>query len=361
MQNQIDLGVVRISSSSELSFARHKILNCLELFGVDLVKASIAVSELSDSSRRCMSLFGQAFISMTCQKDHYSFENYNLDIRIYGTVDFEGDLIDQRQGNYGISDFSSVKKQFSFIAPVFLTDERLDRCKKVFSEPSKQELFESREREIQKSDELLRKIFPNKIAETLKSSNSNQQLIYDFHPDTTILFTDMVGFTEVASHLDAQGVVSLIDHIFCTFDALCDQHGVEKIKTIGDAYMAASGVPVPVDNHAQRIADLALDMLETHQRVMQEENLPIDIRIGIHSGPVVAGVIGRRKYAYDLWGDNVNVASRMESTGIPGEIQISIDTRRLLPKSYRCDIRGNVALKGHGSLEAFLLRGRSEL
>ena len=308
-----------------------------------------------------MSLFGQAFISMTCQKDHYSFENYNLDIGIYGTANFEGDLIDQRQGNYGISDFSSVKKQFSFIAPVFLTDERLDRCKKVFSEPSKQELFESREREIQKSDELLRKIFPDKIAETLKSSNSNQQLIYDFHPDTTILFTDMVGFTEVASHLDAQGVVSLIDHIFCTFDALCDQHGVEKIKTIGDAYMAASGVPVPVDNHAQRIADLALDMLETHQRVMQEENLPIDIRIGIHSGPVVAGVIGRRKYAYDLWGDNVNVASRMESTGIPGEIQISIDTRRLLPKSYRCDIRGNVALKGHGSLEAFLLRGRSEL
>jgi len=248
-----------------------------------------------------------------------------------------------------------------YIIPIQLwqtpNQKQIDQISAIFNEPSRDELFNALAQEKAKAESLLLNILPQGIVERIKSEEGT---IYDFHPCATILFTDMVGFTEIASHMDAHRVVSLIDHIFRRFDDLCDQHGVEKIKTIGDSYMAVAGVPIAVDNHAERMADLALDMLATHNRVVQEEGVSMELRIGIHSGPVVAGVIGHRKYAYDLWGDSVNVASRMESTGVPGEIQISVATRQLLPPRFRCDIRGNVALKGHGSIEAFLLRGRDQ-
>jgi class 3 adenylate cyclase len=253
----------------------------------------------------------------------------------------------------------SLSSRHDYIIPIPLwrdpSQEEIAAITAIFTEPSRDELFRALEQEKAKADSLLLNILPQGIVQRIQSEEGT---IYDFHPSTTILFTDMVGFTEIASHMDAHRVVSLIDHIFRCFDDLCDQHGVEKIKTIGDSYMAVAGVPLSVENHAERMADLALDMLATHNRVVQEEGVSMDLRIGIHSGPVVAGVIGHRKYAYDLWGDSVNVASRMESTGVPGEIQISIATRQLLPPRFRCDIRGNVALKGHGSIEAFLLRGR---
>lgn len=233
----------------------------------------------------------------------------------------------------------------------------LEQIRAIFAEQSRDELLSALEDEKAKAESLLLNILPKGIVERIKSEEGT---IYDSHPESTILFTDMVGFTEIASHMEAHRVVTLIDHIFRCFDDLCDRHQVEKIKTIGDSYMAVAGVPLPVENHAERMADLALDMLDTHLNVVKQEGVAMDLRIGIHSGPVVAGVIGHRKYAYDLWGDTVNVASRMESTGIPGEIQISVATRQLLPPRFRCDIRGNVALKGHGSIEAFLLRGREE-
>lgn len=242
--------------------------------------------------------------------------------------------------------------------PVWVTPDAalLERIKAIFIEQSRDELVSALEDEKAKAESLLLNILPQRIVERIKSEEG---VIFDYHPETTILFTDMVGFTEIASHMDAHRVVTLIDHIFRRFDDLCDQYQVEKIKTIGDSYMAAAGVPLAVENHAERMADLALDMLATHTSVVQEEGVTMDLRIGLHSGPVVAGVIGHRKYAYDLWGDTVNVASRMESTGVPGEIQISVVTRELLPARFLCDIRGNVALKGHGSIEAFLLRGRN--
>ena len=253
----------------------------------------------------------------------------------------------------------SLDSRHDYIFPIDLwrtpDPEQVRQIGEIFNELSRDELFEALEDEKAKAEALLQNMLPEVIVERIKKQEGT---IYDYHPSATILFTDMVGFTEIASHMEAHRVVSLIDHIFRCFDELSDRRGVEKIKTIGDSYMAAAGVPTPVDDHAERMADLALDMLETHRRVVREENLDMDIRIGIHSGPVVAGVIGHRKYAYDLWGDSVNVASRMESTGVPGEIQISVATRRLLPPRFRCDIRGNVALKGHGSMEAFLLRGR---
>lgn len=235
--------------------------------------------------------------------------------------------------------------------------ELISRIAGIFNELSRDELFKALEVEKARAEALLQNMLPDVI---VKRIQRDEGTIYDYHQSATILFTDMVGFTEITSHMEAHRLVSLIDHIFRCFDDLSDRRGVEKIKTIGDSYMAASGVPTPVEDHAERMADLALDMLETHRQVVHEENLEMDIRIGIHTGPVVAGVIGHRKYAYDLWGDSVNVASRMESTGVPGEIQISVATRSLLPPRFRCDIRGNVALKGHGSMEAFLLRGRSE-
>lgn len=235
--------------------------------------------------------------------------------------------------------------------------ELISRIGAIFTELSRDELFKALEVEKARAEALLQNMLPDVIVKRIQREEGT---IYDYHPSATILFTDMVGFTEITSHMEAHRLVSLIDHIFRCFDDLSDRRGVEKIKTIGDSYMAASGVPTPVEDHAERMADLALDMLETHRQVVREENLDMDIRIGIHTGPVVAGVIGHRKYAYDLWGDSVNVASRMESTGVPGEIQISVATRDLLPPRFRCDIRGNVALKGHGSMEAFLLRGRHE-
>jgi class 3 adenylate cyclase len=183
--------------------------------------------------------------------------------------------------------------------------------------------------------------------------------IYDYYPSTTILFSDMVGFTTLSKTMDARELVSFIDGMFRTIDELCIKHGVEKIKTIGDSYMAAAGVPEPCDDHAERIANLAMDIQELHRDVSsRSDGLNLDARIGIHSGPVVAGVIGMNKFCFDLWGDTVNVASRMESTGIPGEIQLSIATRDLLPARFITHIRGHVAMKGHSSIETFLLRGR---
>ncbi|WP_255024236.1 adenylate/guanylate cyclase domain-containing protein [Cyanobium sp. T1G-Tous] len=254
----------------------------------------------------------------------------------------------------------NISNRHDYVIPIELwrkpTEDQIQLIGHIFTELSRDELFEALKSEKAKAEALLHNMLPDVIVERIKGEEGT---IYDYHPSATILFSDMVGFTEIASHMDAHRVVSLIDHIFRCFDELCDQRGVEKIKTIGDSYMAAAGVPLATEDHAERIADLALDMLATHRQVVIEEGVSMDIRIGIHTGPVVAGVIGHRKYAYDLWGDSVNVASRMESTGIPGEIQLSIETQRLLPPRFRCDIRGNVALKGHGSIEAFLLRGRS--
>ena len=210
--------------------------------------------------------------------------------------------------------------------------------------------------EREKSERLLRNILPDEIADRLKKGHST---IADSFQNVTVLFADLTGFTEFSQHTDAQHLVDLLDEIFSAFDHLAHAHGVEKIKTIGDAYMAVAGLPVPRDDHADAVAAMALEMLKSFRGVMANRNLGLELRVGIHSGPVVAGVIGRHKFSYDLWGDTVNLASRMESHGEPSRIHLSETTRNLLGDRFRFEDRGEVAVKGKGLLRTFFLLGRT--
>jgi class 3 adenylate cyclase len=211
-------------------------------------------------------------------------------------------------------------------------------------------------REREKSERLLRNILPATIAERLKNGEAT---IAESFSSVTVLFADLSGFTEFSEHVDPQQVVGLLDEIFSTFDHLAHAHGVEKIKTIGDAYMAVSGLPVPRPDHAEAMAVMAIGMQEAFRGVMRNRGLPLELRVGMHSGPVAAGVIGRQKFTYDLWGDTVNLASRMESHGEPSRIHVSPTTRALLGEAFRFADRGEVHVKGRGTLHTFFLLGRA--
>ena len=208
--------------------------------------------------------------------------------------------------------------------------------------------------EQRKADTLLLNILPQRIADILKGG---QRQVAEGFEAATILFADVVDFTPLSARLEPREVVELLDDVFSHFDDLAQRHGLEKIKTIGDAYMVAAGVPVARDDHARAIARLALDMrdsLDGHGELAEHK---IQIRIGINSGPVVAGVIGRRRFAYDQWGDAVNVASRMESHGRPGMIQITRATHELIADEFVLERHGTVTVKGHGEMETWDLVG----
>jgi len=205
------------------------------------------------------------------------------------------------------------------------------------------------------NEELLQNVFPNKILETLKDQKG---IIAERFESATVLFADIVNFTPLSEKLSAIEIVYLLDKLFSRFDGLVRMHGLEKIKTIGDAYMVASGVPVRVDNHAELMADFALDFLDCLEQFNRENNLSLQMRIGINSGPVVAGVIGKWKFLYDLWGDCVNTAARMEGHGVPGEIQITENTRNLIVDQFEIQERGTIDIKGKGMMKTYLLKGR---
>jgi adenylate cyclase len=202
---------------------------------------------------------------------------------------------------------------------------------------------------------LLLNVLPGEIAERLQSDPNS---IADHFDDASILFADVVDFTPLASSLDAREVVGLLDRLFTAFDELVDRHDVEKIKTIGDCYMVAAGVPRRRADHAQALAGLALEMRECARTCLPEgDGNDLRLRIGISSGPVVAGVIGRRRFLYDLWGDTVNMASRMESHGTPDAIQITRSTRELLRDEFVTERYGLVDVKGKGEVETWRLVG----
>ncbi|MGE5658952.1 MAG: adenylate/guanylate cyclase domain-containing protein [Actinomycetota bacterium] len=209
--------------------------------------------------------------------------------------------------------------------------------------------------EQQNSERLLLNILPEPIAHRLKQGQSN---IADGFKEVTILFADIVGFTEFSSHTSPQKLVELLNQIFSTFDQLSEEYGLEKIKTIGDNYMVAGGLPTLRPDHAEAIAEMALSMQQKMIVFRAECGEPLQIRIGINTGPVIAGVIGTKKFIYDLWGDAVNLASRMESQGIPGKIQVSPSTYQLLQDKYLFEERGLVQVKGKGEMLTYLLTGR---
>jgi class 3 adenylate cyclase len=197
---------------------------------------------------------------------------------------------------------------------------------------------------------------PDAIADRLRLQ---PETIADAIEDATVLFADLVGFTPLAGRLEPAAVVELLDALFRDFDRLVDELGLEKIKTIGDAYMAAGGVPDPVPDHADRVVELGLAMLERTAVHARRTGFPLDLRVGAHSGRVIAGVIGTRRFSYDLWGDTVNVASRMEANGVAGSVQISRATASRLSDGFDLRSRGLLEIKGKAPMEAILVVRRA--
>jgi adenylate cyclase len=211
------------------------------------------------------------------------------------------------------------------------------------------------DREKRRSEALLLNILPHKIVERMRDGETT---IADRVLEATILFCDLVGFTAISQELPAERVIDFLNKIFSAFDGLAAEHGVEKIKTIGDAYMVAAGVPEAKEDHAFRIATLALHMLDAVDAIAAATAVKLQARIGVHTGPIVAGVIGTHKFAYDIWGDAVNTASRMESHSLPGRIQVSAATRALLGDRFGFEPRGSIEIKGKGGMETFFLSAR---
>jgi guanylate cyclase len=209
--------------------------------------------------------------------------------------------------------------------------------------------------EQDKAENLLLNILPRSIADRLKAEPAT---IADQFTGASILFADVVDFTPLAERLEPAQVVGVLDRLFTHFDHLADRYGVEKIKTIGDCYMVAAGVPTPREDHARAMALMALDMRDAMHAKDGIGELGLELRIGINSGPVVAGVIGRKRFLYDLWGDAVNMASRMESHGTGGKIQVTQATYELLKDEFALEPRGIVAIKGKGDVETWYLVGR---
>ncbi|HET6714770.1 MAG TPA: adenylate/guanylate cyclase domain-containing protein [Actinomycetota bacterium] len=203
-----------------------------------------------------------------------------------------------------------------------------------------------------RSEALLTNVLPSAIAERLKAGAGS---IADHVESATIVFADVVDFTPLSQRLTPAEVVGTLDQLFSRFDTLVERHGLEKIKTIGDAYMAAAGVPDPCADHARRAALLALDMRDSVAGSATAGHDGLELRIGINTGPVTAGVIGTKRFLYDLWGDAVNTASRMESNGTPGEIQITRATYELLGDAFVCRRRGTIEVKGKGEMETWYL------
>ena len=200
-------------------------------------------------------------------------------------------------------------------------------------------------------------IGPDQIAARLKASPG--VVIADDLPDVTILFTDIVGFTQRASTMRPDDLIRFLNRVFTEFDILTEEYGLEKIKTIGDAYMVAAGTPVARADHAQVTANMALGMLAATARFSAETGQQVDIRIGLHSGPAVAGVIGTKKVFYDIWGDTVNTASRMESEGEKGHIQVTRETKDILGTTYVFAERPKAPIKGKGLMQTYWLLGKT--
>ncbi len=260
----------------------------------------------------------------------------------------------------GAKDF--VSKPFD-LAEVLLRVRNMLEVRLLQVETKK--LYEQVVAEQKISERLLRNVLPQSVAERLKGrpetlADNFTEVIADSFPEVTVLFADIVEFTRFSEGVSAEVVVEVLNNIFTRFDAIADRRGLEKIKTIGDSYMAAAGLPIPVADHAERAANMALDMIEAMDRFNDEGLYKLTIRVGMCTGAVVAGVIGRRKFVYDLWGDVVNTASRMESHGLSGRIQVTEATQKRLSRGpFKLEERGPIEVKGKGPMSTWFLNSRN--
>jgi class 3 adenylate cyclase len=212
--------------------------------------------------------------------------------------------------------------------------------------------------EKEKSDHLLLNVVPARIAARLRAG---EQPVVEYFPAINVLFADIVSFTEFASRHPPEIVVDFLQKIFARMDRLCDQFGIEKIKTIGDEYMVISGLSdLPGDKPSRNLAEFALAVIELSNELKYPDGLPVKIRIGMHTGRAVAGVIGQKKFAYDIWGDAINTASRMESSGEAGRIHVTEEMRARLRDYYRFEGRGAIEVKGKGPMTTYFLTAKSE-
>ena len=259
----------------------------------------------------------------------------------------------------GAKDF--VSKPFD-LAEVLVRVQNLLEVRLLHSETKK--LYKQVVAEQKVSERLLHNVLPQAIVERLKGrpevmADNFSDIIADSYPDVTVLFADIVGFTKFSEGVSAAVLINVLNDIFSRFDNIAGHWGLEKIKTIGDSYMAAAGLPIPVPNHAERAANMALDMLEVMDRFNEQSGYQLNIRIGMSTGAAVAGVIGKHKFVYDLWGDVVNTASRMESLGVSGRIQITDSTRLKLGELFLLEKRGAIEVKGKGKMNTWFLNSHN--
>lgn len=330
------IGTLHIPNTEALPFARQKLRDALVAAGLSQVQAGQIVGVLSGAMRTHLPT--------------------SLDI----SLDRTGlDLL------LGPEEVCGSHHRLRLAQP--LQDTERERMHAILSELSREELMADLEQQVvsrtadleaerQKSERLLQNMMPAPIARRLK----NGQTIADHHM-ASVVFIDIVNFTRWAMSLNASELVHHLDHIFGEFDDITRAHGLEKIKTIGDCYMAAAGLPAPQDDHAERAVAMGLDIIDCMNRLRADERAALNVRVGIHCGPLVAGVIGQIKPFYDIWGDTVNIASRMESHGQPGRVHISDDVRMALTSNYRLEKRGAIDIKNRGQITTwFVARAQTD-
>ena len=263
----------------------------------------------------------------------------------------------ERENSYRIN-LENVKDFHSSILKT--VNHEIEAAKQVIQLKNEEleKLYKELGAEKKKSDDLLLNILPTEVAEELKQKGSIEPVYYE---SASVLFTDFKGFTTIASKMKPSELVRELDFYFSEFDKIIEKHGLEKLKTIGDAYMCASGLPKVNPDHATDLVCAAWEIQELMERLKREKGNSIwDVRIGINSGPLMAGIIGKKKFSYDIWGDTVNIASRLESNGEPGKINISQFTYDLVKNDFTCEYRGKIAVKNKGEIDMYFVTGKKE-